>query len=675
MSDISIPGVSSNSRVNTDKMVEEIMKAERAPVRRLENRVDSMETERTVWRDMSRRLGELRDASRTLYGFESPFSERTTNSSDPGSVTATAGRRAKELTSEIEVLQVAGRDRFTSDNLPRDYEVSQGAYEFTVGEQSITVRFRGGSLSEFADRINATAGELVEARVVNNTATTQVFVLESQKTGAENTLSFSGPSEEFALEAGLIERTRTGMREPSLGEENVRMLRPSPVEGQEVRFSEEGVAVPPQSQAEIGISEPVAETRGMVLELSADLRELPEEEAPPPPPGPSVPETGGVSLEEITVQSERSQVELPELEEEEPREPVRDNRVLQIVAGDRTIDLPAIEDGSSEIQIPLEDVAGRVDAIRLVNRNTNRELSISDLRIYDPTARGDAVPKQPIETASDAVIRVDGVRTVRPSNEIDDIIPGVTLNIHGQSAGPVSLEVAPDREAAKESIIQFVGLYNQVIRDINIYTRNQEEIVDEIEYFSDEEREQALERLGILQGDSLLNQMQSRMQRIMMDPHPTEANEQIRLLAQIGISTNAGAVGSREINPSRMRGYLEINEEELDNALQTDFEAVRELFGFDSDGDLAADSGAAVEMGQYLQPYVRTGGIVANRTQTLDGQVDRAEERINRYDERLEEYERELRTDFARMEGAMQQLEENQQALDRLQQSSGGNNR
>jgi flagellar hook-associated protein 2 len=412
----------------------------------------------------------------------------------------------------------------------------------------------------------------------------------------------------------------------------------------------------------------------MVLELTANLREMPPEEATPPPPGPAVPETGGVTLEDITVKSERSQVELPEPEEPEPREPVRDNRVLQIVAGGRTINLPAIEDGTSRVRIPLAGVTDRVDALRLVNRNTERELTISDLRIYDPTARGDATPKQPIETASDAVIRVDGVRTVRPSNEIDDIIPGVTLNLHAPSDRPVTLEVAPDREAAKNAIIQFVGLYNQVMRDINIYTRNNEEIVNEIEYFTDEEREQALDRLGILQGDSLLNQMQSCMQTIMMNPHPTEANEQIRLLAQIGISTNAGAPGSRGINPSRLRGYLEINEETLDNALENDYQAVRQLFGFDSNGDLVADSGAAVEIDQYLQPYIRSGGIVANRTQTLNGQIDRTEDRIDRYNDRLEDYEAELRGDFARMEGAMQQLEENQQALQRLQQGGGGGN-
>ncbi|MFP4330085.1 MAG: flagellar filament capping protein FliD [Alkalispirochaetaceae bacterium] len=672
MSDINVPGIS-GGRMNTNEMVDEIMRAERAPVRRLENRVETMESEQAVWRDFNRSLSDLRDAARSLFGVDSPFGNRVTNSSDPSSVTATARRSARESSNEVEVLQVATRDRFISDNLSREFEVPEGAYEFSVGEESLTVRFRGGSLEQFAERVNETAGELLDARVVNNTSTTQVLVLESQRTGAENQLTFSGQAQEFALETGIVEQLSSRSQTPSLTEGNIEVLRPSPVRGQEVTFSEDGVTVPPGGEAEVGLESPVTDTSGMVLELTTRLRQLPEDTETPPPPGPSIPDTGGVSLEDITVEGAQSEVTLPELESETPSEPVRSNEVLQIVSGGRTINLPAISDGESTVRFPLDEVAGPVDAIRLVNENSERELSVADLRIYDPTARGEATPKQPIETAQDAVLRVDGVRAVRSSNEVDDLIPGVTLNLHAPSAQPVTLDVAPDRENAKDGIIQFVGLYNQVVRDINIYTRNNEEIVDEIDYFSDEEREQALERLGMLQGDSLLNQLQSRLQRIMMDPYPTEADEQIRLLAQIGISTNASGPGSGGVNPSRMRGYLEINESSLDAALENNYQAVRELFGFDSDGDLAADSGVAVQVERYLQPYTRTGGIVVNRTQTLSGQIENTEERIGRYDERLEDYEQELRTDFARMEGAMQQLEENQRALQRLQQGSGNN--
>ncbi|MFP4409016.1 MAG: flagellar cap protein FliD N-terminal domain-containing protein, partial [Spirochaetaceae bacterium] len=59
MSDINVPGIS-GGRMNTNEMVDEIMRAERAPVRRLENRVETMESEQAVWRDFNRSLSDLR---------------------------------------------------------------------------------------------------------------------------------------------------------------------------------------------------------------------------------------------------------------------------------------------------------------------------------------------------------------------------------------------------------------------------------------------------------------------------------------------------------------------------------------------------------------------------------------------------------------------------------------
>ena len=67
-----------------------------------------------------------------------------------------------------------------------------------------------------------------------------------------------------------------------------------------------------------------------------------------------------------------------------------------------------------------------------------------------------------------------------------------------------------------------------------------------------------------------------------------------------------------------------------------------------------------------MAPYVRTGGIVAGRTDGLDTRIDQTQNRISRYNDRLEDYEQELRNDFGRMEGMMEQLEDNSRALDRL---------
>ncbi len=173
------------------------------------------------------------------------------------------------------------------------------------------------------------------------------------------------------------------------------------------------------------------------------------------------------------------------------------------------------------------------------------------------------------------------------------------------------------------------------------------------------------ERLGILQGESSLNQLRSRMQTIMMDPYDTGLDSSYRLLAEIGISTNASGVGGG-FDASRLRGYLEINEAVLDDALASDFESVGRLFGRDTDGDLVTDTGLAVALERYITPYAQTGGIIAGRTDGLDTRIDQTEERISRTNRRLEDYEQELRSDFGRMEGMMDQMEESSRALDRL---------
>ena len=136
-------------------------------------------------------------------------------------------------------------------------------------------------------------------------------------------------------------------------------------------------------------------------------------------------------------------------------------------------------------------------------------------------------------------------------------------------------------------------------------------------------------------------------------------------MAQIGISTNvSGFTGG--MDASRMRGYLEIDEARLDSSIRNNLQAVRDLFGFDSDGDFAVDSGVAYQVERNLGPYVQSGGVFAMRRQGIDGRVERTEADIETYNRRLDRYEQRLRVEFGRMEGAMQMLEDNQQALDNL---------
>ncbi|TVQ39895.1 MAG: flagellar hook protein FliD [Spirochaetaceae bacterium] len=668
MSDISIPGISGGGRFNTSELVDDLMKVERIPVTRMEERVERLQDQRVIWNDVSRATAELRDSARALYGFQSPFNSRIARSSNESVLTAEATREAQEMTSRIEVRQLAGRDHFLSRSLDRDTDVAPGTYGFRVGEDEITFTFRGGSLREFSDAVNRNAGELVRSRVVHNTRETAVITFEAQRTGAEQRLSFLEDAADFALSAGIVEPGRDAQRALSITDQTIARWT-QPLDRRALQVTDGTLTVRPGGELSLPVRPSFAVDGNVMLEMEVRVTDRSPEvlAPPPPPPGPRIPEGPGVTLEDITVEGARSRAVLPAIETPEPPQIIDDLRFLFARQAGTSVQLPELRDTREfqTIRIPLADYVDQIDALDIRNRNSHRDLEIRNVRVFDPDARNDFQPINAVEVASDSIIAVDGVEIIRDSNTIDDVIAGTTLNLHQVSPQPLSLAVEPDRDTIKDSIIRFAAQYNQLIRDINILTRTNPALIEEVGYFSDEERERARDRLGALQGDTTLNQLRSRLQTLIMNPYETRAGSELSLLAQIGISTNVSGF-SGSMDASRMRGYLEIDETRLDNAIRNNLQAVRDLFGYDTDGDFAVDSGVAYQVERNLAPYVQSGGVFAMRRQGLDVRVERTETDIETYNRRLDRREQQLRVEFGRMEGALQMLEDHQQALDSL---------
>jgi flagellar hook-associated protein 2 len=135
------------------------------------------------------------------------------------------------------------------------------------------------------------------------------------------------------------------------------------------------------------------------------------------------------------------------------------------------------------------------------------------------------------------------------------------------------------------------------------------------------------------------------------------------MLAQIGIGTNVSNQGGG-YEPSRLRGYLEINERTLDTALETKVLGIRQLFGFDTTGDLIADSGVAVIVENLARPYVEIGGIISLKTNTIDSRVAQDQRRIDTMERQLAAKEQELKIQYARMESAYSRMEQMSNSLD-----------
>jgi flagellar hook-associated protein 2 len=207
--------------------------------------------------------------------------------------------------------------------------------------------------------------------------------------------------------------------------------------------------------------------------------------------------------------------------------------------------------------------------------------------------------------------------------------------------------------------------------ELNILTQNKPEIISEITYFTDKEIEAAEQNLGRFSGDFTLVNEKNTLQRLLSAPYRTQEDAVFQLMAQIGVSTKSGTFSG--FSESQYRGYLEIDEKKLDQALADDLTAVKDLFGFDADGDLIIDSGLAYALDRNLQSFVQIGGVIATKTSGIDSKIKSTQDQINRLDVQLARKEQELRQRYGSMEGTLKNLESQSSAISNFSNSQNRN--
>jgi flagellar hook-associated protein 2 len=681
MSDVYMPGI--KSRFNSEKIIEDLMRLERIPKERTEKNIENLQTQKSYWQEVGRRINSMRESARFLFSFQNPFNDRLALSTDESVMTASATREAEEQSYRFTVKQTAQADRFLSSPLDEKTKIEAGTYNFTVGNDKISINFRGGSLKDFVEVINRRGNDKISANLIAVQSGTKSLLIESKKTGAANRLGFQDDAAKLAIKTGMMEQGNDTRKDVAITENNVKSGGTTGINDGVLKVGAQSSATLP-----VGISLSADSPVMLKLETATRVEASGVFDVPQPPPGPSIPK-GSVTYGGITVENEPSAAPLPEFKT--PPVPQRrdDMSVLSLVFSDGTsAKLPPITDSPGFVsrQYVLSDVAqGRtITSLNIENNNTHREVSVGKIEIFDPTSTtGGLVPQNSLSTARDAIITLEGIEISRPTNNIDDVIPGLTLNVRGVSDRPVELKIKGDTEKVKESIINFVGNYNRLLAEINVLTARSvssgsgtktsvdDSVLNELTYLTADEKAEMRNRLGAFNGDLTLNQLKNRLMQSVTAPYPTSLERDLSLLAQIGIGTNAARGTGYE--PAKLRGYLEIDEKKLDAALETKIPAIKELFASDTSGDLLADTGVAYNVDTIVKPFVETGGIITLKTNTIDSRITRDEKSINTMERQLAAKEQELKIQYARMEAAYSQMETMSNSLNNFNQQNRSN--
>jgi flagellar hook-associated protein 2 len=682
MAGITIPGVS--DKYKTSALVESLMEVERIPLKREQATLETYQSHAAALRGVNGNLSALRESTRSLYSYDNPFSNKIASSTNENAVTASPGRAAAFGSFKIDVMQTASADRFMSGDLEKTADVPAGTYTYSVADKTVTLNWKGGKLSDFVSALNKRGAGAINASLIGVSGTKQSLSIESLKTGAENRLVFKDAAFDWAMKTNMIrpaetETARLGVLKSELNDDpaatgpgyspvtGLPNLTRNAVTAGEGQDGSPRITVPPRGAFSLSLTDSVlkgagalnftlstAQTDDITVALNRRLV------------SPDLPHPGSAEFEGIVVDNAQSETTLAKpVLPETGTVPRVDNDLFVFVRNKDGSEIPvdtasieADENGVKKVSLKLSDYPG-IESLVARNENTGKTLVLSPVSVIGEDAALGYEPVNPASRAGDAKIKYEGITITRPSNEIDDVVPDVTIALREPTAKTETVSIRPDTESAKNALITFVGRYNRATAEINILTQGKQEIIDELEYLTDDERTAARERLGMFMGDTTLTQAKTAFQAILANryapPASDDSQNAVSLLTQIGISTKS--VSSSGYSAASLRGYLEIDEKKLDEALAANLTEIKNLFGYDSDGDLIIDSGIAYQLDQRLLAYTRSDGIIAAKTSGLDTSIASTEKRIKRLEEQLDNKERQLKAQYAQMESTLNSLE------------------
>lgn len=248
------------------------------------------------------------------------------------------------------------------------------------------------------------------------------------------------------------------------------------------------------------------------------------------------------------------------------------------------------------------------------------------------------------------------VAVTSTTNSLDNILPGIKVNLKATSSDPVSLTVSADTDKLITDLKTFISAFNTAVTRIDNATKYDAET----------------KTGGPLVGDGTMIELRGALFTLAQST-PIGVNGRYRRLTDVGITVDRS-------------GNLALNEDKFRTALATDPAGVEALLTARTqvnDQRIDLGNGASVNnpnagnsftalgmMGRFEQLGDRylnsTNGILTNRSRGITAQVDLQNRRITAIDARLESRRTVLERQFQAMETAIGKSQQQQSSISRI---------
>jgi len=181
--------------------------------------------------------------------------------------------------------------------------------------------------------------------------------------------------------------------------------------------------------------------------------------------------------------------------------------------------------------------------------NVDNDLSGLSTLAYDASAAlGVGKNIHETQAAQNSKINIDGIEVISDSNTINDVIRGITFDIHALTNTSINVQLELNNQAVAKFISGFVLSYNELMT-----------VVDELTGYDPE-----TQKAGPLSGDPSIRSIVSQLRRNLSNSFGN-VNEKFNSLASIGIDTERN-------------GQLKIDDAKLNAAIESDLPEVIRLF-------------------------------------------------------------------------------------------------
>ncbi len=227
--------------------------------------------------------------------------------------------------------------------------------------------------------------------------------------------------------------------------------------------------------------------------------------------------------------------------------------------------------------------------------------------------------------SKNGLIRVNGFDVQVINNKLDEVIPGVSLDLKSAKPGKeVSISLAENYEAIETKLRTFVESMNGVLGFIQ-----QQNMMDE--------KTDTSKTLG---GDSSLRTVEQRVKQLILNP--VYGNQgSINRLGQLGVEFNRS-------------GTLDFKEDKFKKLIKTNSKDVLEFLR----GDGSLQSGFIGKTRGSIDALLGAGtGIISNKKKGLQTQISQIDRNIETKEKNLATKEEQLRKKFSKLEEQMSKLQ------------------